>query len=94
MAIGPGVRPTAGRGSVMSRGVGLPITMVDGFITTITGRGVRAVFTIAVAAGGVRRWLHFTSPLETTSVGIHCLTTIAIQGRVITTGMIETGETG
>ena len=94
MATGRGVHLTAGRGSVMSRGDGLPITMADGFITTITGRGVRGVFTIAVAAGGGRRWWHFTSPSETTSVGIRCLTIIAIRGRVITTGTIETGETG
>ncbi len=68
---GPGVRLMDGRGLVTSHGVGRLITTAAGFITTVTGPGVRAACFIAIAVGGVRHWSRFRSTFHsaTTSAG-------------------------
>ncbi len=71
----------------MNRGAGRRITMAAGSITTITGRGARAVTTTVIEAGGVRRWwLLFRSVVRTatTFAGTHCLIIIAIRTRLTT----------
>src|SRR6185503_12224282 len=55
MAPGLGFGPTAGLGSDMSHGVGLPITTDAGFTTTTIGRGVLAVITTVTGVGGDQR---------------------------------------
>src|SRR5437899_11683921 len=57
-AAGYGWMTTAGPGSAMSPGVGLPITTVIGFTARLVGAGTRARSILTTT--GVRRWLDFS----------------------------------
>jgi hypothetical protein len=83
-AIGHGVRPMAGRGSDMNRGVGRRITTVVGFITTAFGRGVHAASFTGTGVGGVRHSSRSFSISRSAmmSVGTPCRITREIHIRV------------
>ena len=84
MVTGFGFLRTVGRGLVMNHGVGLRTTMVDGFTTTVVGRGVREVVTTVITPGGDPRWLRSITS-TTTIVGTHSDIISAIHDRVTTT---------
>jgi hypothetical protein len=68
----------------MNHGVGRLITTVDGFITTVAGRGVHEVVTTAITVGGGLLWFHFITS-TTTIAGTRSVTVNAIHDPATTT---------